>query len=168
MEPTPLAITPTGREVSGAEPRRRFASWLQGAALGAIVLAVAWAALSVQKRPDPSNDGPIELKRGIEILPNSTMKIYGLHLPRAGRLVVDATSETGEVFSVYLVGLQTGRAAGHGNELRMVEAFTAERVAQYSRGTWVEPGAYHLTLVNSAPSEGGRELSLRMLVRLDP
>lgn len=116
----------------------------------------------------PPNDGLIALERGVEILPSSTMKSYRLHLPRTGRLVVDATSETGEVFSVYLVGLQTGRAAGHGNELRMVEAFTAERVAQSSRGTWVEPGEYHLTLVNSAPSEGGRELSLRMLVRLDP
>lgn len=168
MEPTPIAITPTAHEVRGAEPRPLFASWLQGAVVGVIVLAVVWAALWVQDRPAAVIGEPIELKRGIEIVPPSTMKIYGLHLPRAGRLVVDVTGETGEAFSVYLVGLQADRAPGRGNELRMIGAFTAERIQEYARGAWVESGEYHLTLINSAPAGEARDLSLRLLVRLEP
>jgi hypothetical protein len=165
MEPTAFSIDAPSGEISDAKPRTGFAAWLPGVGLGVALVALVLGALWLQKRPEPV--GPIELKRGVETLPNSTMKAYGLRLPRAGRLVVNLASESGEVFSVYLVRLPTDRATARGNELLLVEPFTAERVREFYRSGAVEAGEYHLTVVNATPVNGTHEPSVSMLVRLD-
>lgn len=167
MESAPLAINTPVRDSGDINRRPWFASVLQGLALGLAVLGIVSTVLWLQQKPDPAATGPIELKRGVEYLPNSTMKAYGLHLPRAGRLVISLSGDSGSAFSVYLVGLQGPQRSARGNELRLVEAFTAEAVTDYSRTTPVEPGEYHLTIVNSAPADDSRRLNLSMLVRLE-
>ena len=167
MESSPLAINTPTRECSESQQPPRLTSLLQAVVLGVAVLGFVAAVLWLQERPDPIVNGPIELKRGFELLPNSTMKAYGLHLPRAGRLVVSLSSDSGGAFSVYLVGLQGADRPARGNELRLVEHFTAEGVKEYARTAAVEPGEYHLTIVNSAPAETPRKLNLNILVRLD-
>lgn len=167
MESAPLAITAPARESGDLKQPSRFALLLQGIAFGVAGLGIVLTVLWLQQRPDPIANGPIVLKRGVEPLPNSTMKAYGLHLPRAGRLVIRLSSDSGGAFSAYLVSLQGTQRSARGNELQLVEPFTAEGVKDYSRTVPVQPGEYHLTIVNSTPAENSRRLNLSMLVRLD-
>ncbi len=147
-------------------PKRRINFTLIGILLVIVAVAVGLAVVRPWNQEAPT--ASIELKFVTEALPNSSMKVLTLAMPRAGTLTVKIFSKLGDPFNAYLVRFSPLRPSQKGGERPLIPAFTAERVHKYDRSARVEAGEYHLTLVNSAPVGGMHEPSLTIYCRLDP
>jgi len=139
---------------------------LQGVLLGIVLLLGGGAVLRLVNQEKPR--APIELKNIVDALPNSSMKSYGLRLPRDGLLVVSVSEKDDFEFSAYLVRVNVVQPPGGANTLRFVGPFTAERVRTYDRSERLEQGDYHLTLVNASSREDDPPRSIKVYARLDP
>ena len=105
----------------------------------------------------------IVLRDSSEPLASEAIRILGFEVPKAGSLTIEATSDAGEPFTLYLVTRSSDRSKPH--EYRMIQKFSGENVIRIRKSANVERGEYTIMLLRPLPKVGP-PTSIRVRVRL--